>query len=244
VRVVRGSARRWGLLLAAMVFGSACGQTRDGGPPGLSAGATEPGAESTAEARLAQETDPGGTSAAPALEAGQAEAILAGGCFWCMEGPLEAIDGVLSVTSGYTGGHEEHPRYEAVGTSRTGHVEAVRVVYDPSRVRYEQLLEVYWRNVDPTQDDGQFCDRGPQYRAAIFVRDESERALATASRAQVARALHAEVVTEIRDAAVFWVAEDYHQDYYRTHPTRYQTYRQGCGRDRRLEALWGESAAH
>jgi peptide-methionine (S)-S-oxide reductase len=161
-----------------------------------------------------------------------------------MEGPFEALDGVISAESGYTGGHVDHVRYEQMHSGRTGHFEAVRVVYDPARVTYERLLEVFWRNVDPTQDDGQFCDRGPHYRSAIFVNGDEEREAATASRDRVARRLHARVVTEIRDASTFWLAEDYHQNYYRTHPTEYRRYRTGCGRDRRLRELWGDDAAH
>lgn len=182
------------------------------------------------------------TSQAPPLSAGQAEAIFAGGCFWCMEGPFEAIDGVSSVTSGYTGGPTAGPTYEQVSSGSTRHAEAVRVVYDPARVSYERLLEVYWRNVDPTQRDGQFCDRGPQYRTGIFVVDAEQRRLAEASKRAIASRLGRPVVTEIVDATPFWVAEDYHQDYHRTHPARYRSYRAGCGRDRRLRELWGPAA--
>ena len=186
----------------------------------------------------------GHTDRAPAPPASEAEAVFAGGCFWCMEGPFEAIDGVISVTSGYTGGHVEGPSYEQVSSGSTGHAESVRVVYDPSRVTYEQLLEVYWHNVDPTQADGQFCDHGTQYRSAIFPRNAEERRLAEASRARAAETLGRPVVTTIEDTQPFWVAEDYHQDFYRTHPARYQSYRAGCGRDRRLHELWGDAAAH
>ncbi|HJL14447.1 MAG TPA: peptide-methionine (S)-S-oxide reductase MsrA [Sandaracinaceae bacterium LLY-WYZ-13_1] len=184
------------------------------------------------------------TARAPDLREGQAEAIFAGGCFWCMEGPFERIDGVSSVTSGYTGGSVEGPSYEQVSRGGTGHAEAVRVVYDPDRVDYARLLEVYWHNVDPTQSDGQFCDHGDQYRTAIFVVNDEQRRLAEASKRRVREELGRRVVTEIVDAEPFWVAEDYHQDYYRTHPTRYRRYRAGCGRDRRLRELWGEDAAH
>jgi peptide-methionine (S)-S-oxide reductase len=185
-----------------------------------------------------------GTQSAAAVPAGQAEAIFAGGCFWCMEAPFERLDGVSSVVSGYTGGHVEAPTYEEVGRGRTGHLEAVRVVYDPARISYERLLEVYWHNVDPTQDDGQFCDRGETYRTAIFAVSDEQRRLAEASRDRIATQLGRPVVTRILDASTFWVAEDYHQDYHRTHPARYRLYREGCGRDARLEALWGPSAGH
>jgi peptide-methionine (S)-S-oxide reductase len=184
----------------------------------------------------------GHTRRAPDLEAGRAEAIFAGGCFWCMEAPFERLDGVISVTSGYTGGELAGPSYEQVSSGDTGHAEAVRIVYDPERVSYERLLEVFWRNVDPTQADGQFCDRGRQYRTGIFVVNEEQRRLAEASKRAVRERLDAPVVTEITEAGPFWVAEDYHQDYYRTHPVRYRSYRAGCGRDARLRALWGEAA--
>ncbi len=186
----------------------------------------------------------GATVRAAALAPGRAEAVFAGGCFWCMEAPFESVEGVESVTSGYTGGRVEAPSYRAVSAGGTGHAEAVRVVFDPSRVTYAELLEVFWHNVDPTQRDGQFCDHGSQYRTGIFVGDAEQRRLAEASRDRVAATLRRPIVTEITDATVFWVAEDYHQDFYRTHPTRYRTYRSGCGRDRRLRALWGADASH
>lgn len=193
----------------------------------------------------ASHADPpaGGTARAPAPPEGRAEAIFAGGCFWCMEGPFEAIDGVDSVLSGYTGGAVRAPTYEAVSSGRTGHAEAVRVLYDPSRVTYERLLEVFWHNIDPTQAGGQFCDRGTQYRSSIFAVDAEQRRLAEASKANVARQLGQAIVTTIHEAEPFWVAEDYHQDFHHTHPARYQSYRRGCGRDRRLRALWGTAAA-
>jgi peptide-methionine (S)-S-oxide reductase len=131
-----------------------------------------------------------------------------------------------------------------MGTHRTGHYEAVRVIYDPSRVTFDQLLDLFWHNIDPTQADGQFCDRGPPYRTAIFVSGAEQRAEAEASRRAIARRLDARVVTEILERAPFWVAEAYHQDYYRTHPERYRSYRQGCGRDRRLRELWGTQGSH
>ena len=203
--------------------------------------AAETGDESAApSAAPAAATE--GTAQAPAPPAGRAQAIFAGGCFWCMEGPFEAIDGVDSVESGYTGGQVDGVTYRQLGTGTTGHYEAVRVVYDPEAVSYVRLLEVFFRNIDPTQADGQFCDRGPQYRSAIFTATEEERATAAAAIQRTAEHLDARVVTEVLDAAPFWLAEDYHQDYYRTHPVRYATYRAGCGRDRRLEELWGESA--
>ena len=186
----------------------------------------------------------GSTSRAPTPPRGRAEALFAGGCFWCMEGPFEALDGVDSVVSGFTGGSVEGPSYEEVSAGRTGHAEAIRVVFDPTRVTYARLLDVYWRNVDPTQRDGQFCDQGTQYRTAIFVTGREQRRLAEASRADAARTLGREIVTAIDDAGPFFVAEEYHQDFYRTHPTRYRSYRAGCGRDARLRELWGAPAPH
>ncbi|MGE0785350.1 MAG: peptide-methionine (S)-S-oxide reductase MsrA [Sandaracinaceae bacterium] len=170
---------------------------------------------------------------------GQAAAVFAGGCFWCMETAFEGLRGVESVTSGYAGGRIDGPSYEQVSAGGTGHAESVRVVYHPDVITYAQLLDIFWHNVDPTQRDGQFCDHGNQYRTAIFVANAEERRLAEASRARAAEELHRDIVTEIDDAAPFWIAEDYHQDFFRTHPVRYRTYRTGCGRDRRLEALWG-----
>ena len=148
------------------------------------------------------------------------------------------------MTSGYTGGRVEGPSYEAVSSGGTGHAESVRIVFDPSRVTYAQLLEVFWHNVDPTQRDGQFCDHGNQYRTGIFVLNAEQRRLAEASKRHAQEELGRPVVTEITDAGAFWIAEDYHQDYYRTHPVRYRTYRTGCGRDARLQALWGAAASH
>ena len=187
---------------------------------------------------------PAGWRAGEALPAQQAGAVFAGGCFWCMERPFEELDGVISVLSGYTGGDLEGPSYDEVSSHRTNHLEAVRVLYDPSRVSYQQLLEVFWHNVDPTQADGQFCDRGRQYRSAIFVAGPEQRRLAEASRTRVDELLPGTVVTEITDAGPFWIAEDYHQDFYRTNPARYAEYRLGCGRDARLRELWGERAGH
>ena len=183
-----------------------------------------------------------GTVAAPPLEAGQREAIFAGGCFWCMEKPFEHYDGVLSVSSGYTGGPEKSPTYRAVGGHRTGHLEAIRVVYDPARTSYTDLLSSFWHNIDPTDDTGQFCDKGHQYTTAVFTSDPDEKKLAEATKKRVAARLGQEVVTDIRNAAVFWVAEDYHQDYYKKNPGNYSRYRSGCGRDARLKQLWGDDA--
>ena len=180
-----------------------------------------------------------GTKPAPALSEGQAEAVFAGGCFWCMEAPFDVLDGVISTTSGYTGGTEKAPAYMEVASKQTSHIEAIRVVYDPNAVTYDQLLEVFWRNIDPTQSNGQFCDKGPQYRSAIFVADDSQRSRVEKSREAIAALLDQPVVTEVLNAAVFWEAEDYHQDFYQKNPMRYRSYRMGCGRDRRLMELCG-----
>ena len=185
-----------------------------------------------------------GQPAAGPVPEGKAEAVFAGGCFWCMEKPFEKLEGVASVESGYTGGEIEGPTYSQVSGHRTKHLEAVRVVYDPKLITYARLLEVFWHNVDPTQPDGQFCDRGHQYTTAIFVGNEAERSAAEASKVAVAKELNSPIFTPVRDAAVFWLAEDYHQDFYKKSPDRYYSYRKGCGRDRRLQELWGDSAGH
>jgi peptide-methionine (S)-S-oxide reductase len=172
-----------------------------------------------------------------------AVATFAGGCFWCMEPPFDKLDGVLETTSGYMGGKERQPTYEQVSAGATGHAEVVQVRYDPSRVTYERLLEVYWRNVDPTVKDRQFCDVGSQYRTAIFVHDDAQRSAAESSRAALEKTkpFKAPIVTPVVAAGEFWPAEDYHQDYYLKNPLRYSYYRTGCGRDRRLTELWGSA---
>jgi peptide-methionine (S)-S-oxide reductase len=185
-----------------------------------------------------------GAPPAGAPAAGNATAVFAGGCFWCMEGPFDELPGVLSTTSGYTGGTVADPSYEQVSAGGTGHVEAVQVVYDPERVGYAQLLEVFWRNVDPLDGEGQFCDRGAPYRSAIFARDAEQRRLAEESKRAIAARLDAPLATPIRDAAPFYPAEEYHQDYYRKNPIRYRFYRSRCGRDARLEELWGSAPKH
>ncbi|NDY95004.1 peptide-methionine (S)-S-oxide reductase MsrA [Wenzhouxiangella sp. C33] len=173
-----------------------------------------------------------------------ARATFAGGCFWCMEPPYDKLDGVIETISGFSGGDVANPSYDAVVRGGTGHLEVVQVVYDPAVVGYDQLLDVFWRNIDPFQADGQFCDRGPMYRSAIFVDDEKQREMAEASLEQVS-ALGLEdgpIDTRILDFDAFYPAEDYHQDYYLNNPTRYRFYRWRCGRDQRLEELWGNEA--
>lgn len=182
------------------------------------------------------------TSGSPA--AGYAKATFAGGCFWCMEGPFDRLDGVVSTTSGYTGGEKKNPTYEEVSAGGTGHAESVQVIYDPKKVSYEKLLYVYWRNVDPTVKNQQFCDHGNQYRTAIFYHDEAQRKAAEESKTalEAAKKLPGPIQTEIVQAGAFWPAEDYHQDYYIKNPIRYKYYRNGCGRDARLDRLWGSEA--
>jgi peptide-methionine (S)-S-oxide reductase len=169
------------------------------------------------------------------------KATFAGGCFWCMEHPFDALPGVVSVTSGYTGGHKANPTYEEVSAGATGHAEAVEIVFDPAQVGYRTLLEVFWRNIDPTTRDRQFCDVGSQYRSAVFYHGEDQRRLAEESKVALERSgkLPGPVVTEIQPAGTFYPAEEYHQHYYRKNPLRYRLYRASCGRDRRLEELWG-----
>ena len=182
-----------------------------------------------------------GARAAPApLPSGMAEAVFAGGCFWCMESDFEHLDGVLFVESGYAGGKELNPTYEQVSAHRTSHLESVRVGYDPKLLPYVRLVEYFFTHVDPTQADGQFCDHGPQYRSAIFVKDQAERAAVQSVRAQLQKRLAQPIVTEILPAAVFYQAEDYHQDFYKKQPEHYHGYRTGCGRDARVQDLWGK----
>jgi peptide-methionine (S)-S-oxide reductase len=176
---------------------------------------------------------------APFSTSAQAVATFAGGCFWCMEPPFDEIDGVASTVSGYTGGIRQSPTYEQVSAGKTGHAEAVEIAYDPKKVGYAKLLEIFWRNIDPFAKDAQFCDHGSQYRSAIFYHDEEQRRLAEESKAAVEKRFGRKVETEIAAASKFWPAEDYHQDYYLKNPIRYKFYRAGCGRDQRLRELWG-----
>jgi peptide-methionine (S)-S-oxide reductase len=169
-------------------------------------------------------------------------ATFAGGCFWCMEPPFDALDGVLSTTSGYTGGRMPNPTYEQVSAGGTGHAESVQVLYDPGKVSFETLLRVFWTNVDPITPNRQFCDIGEQYRSAIFYHDETQKRLAEQSKLELERSgrLRAAIVTEIVPAGPFYPAEEYHQDYYQKNPLRYKFYRYNCGRDQRLRELWGD----
>ncbi len=177
---------------------------------------------------------------AKTIPADAATAIFASGCFWCTEADFEKLPGVFEAESGYIGGKTANPSYQEVTTGATGHAEAARVYYDPARISYEQLLEHYWRNVDPTVKDRQFCDIGNQYRSGIHYLDEEQRRAAEASRDALAQSGRFERIhTEIVAADTFYPAEEYHQDYYKKNPIRYNYYRSGCGRDARLEQLWG-----
>lgn len=196
----------------------------------------------------------GGTAAAetkqtPPAPAGLAKATFAGGCFWCMEPPFDKLDGVVSTTSGYIGGKEKGATYEQVSAGATTHTEAVEIVFDPKKISYAKLLEVFWKNIDPTRKDQQFCDVGKQYRTGVFFHDAEQKKLAEESKALLNQGkpyvsakpvgFKGGVVTEITAATEFWAAEEYHQDYYVKNPVRYSFYRKNCGRDARLEQLWG-----
>jgi peptide-methionine (S)-S-oxide reductase len=183
---------------------------------------------------------PPSTATGPA-PAGLAKATFAGGCFWCVESDFDKVPGVISTTSGYTGGKVANPSYEQVSAKVTGHAEAVEVVYDPKQVSYEQLVEYFWHTIDPTTKDAQFCDHGSPYRTAIFVQDAAQLAVARASLAKLEKSkpFREPIVTEIALAGPFYAAEDYHQDYYKKNPIRYKYYRASCGRDARVQQLWG-----
>jgi peptide-methionine (S)-S-oxide reductase len=173
---------------------------------------------------------------------GLEKATFAGGCFWCMEPPFDKLKGVISTTSGYTGGYKQNPTYEEVSAGGTGHAEAVQVIYDPHSISYAQLLEVFWHNIDPLTSNRQFCDKGNQYRSAIFYHSEEQKRLAEQSKKALeeSRGFKRPIVTELVPASEFYPAEEYHQDYYLKNPIRYKFYRYTCGRDQRLEELWGK----
>ncbi len=173
-----------------------------------------------------------------------AKATFAGGCFWCMEPPFDKLDGVISTTSGYIGGKKQNPTYREVSAGGTGHAEAVEIVYDPEKITYAQLLEVFWRNIDPLTPNRQFCDRGSQYRSGIFYHNKEQQRLAEASKRALEESgrFRKPIVTEVVAATQFYPAEDYHQNYYKKNPLRYKYYRYSCGRDQRLEELWGDAA--
>jgi peptide-methionine (S)-S-oxide reductase len=182
--------------------------------------------------------------AAPAAKATLAKATFAGGCFWCMEPPFERLPGVISVVSGYTGGPKTEPSYEEVSAGGTGHAESVEVTYDPAKVSYAKLLDVYWHNVDPFAVNFQFCDHGTQYRTAIFTHNAEQKRLADESKRNLEAKFGKKIATQIVPASRFWPAEEYHQDYYKKNPVRYKFYRFNCGRDQRLTEIWGSAPEH
>jgi peptide-methionine (S)-S-oxide reductase len=171
---------------------------------------------------------------------GKATSTFAGGCFWCMEPPFDAEPGVLETIVGYTGGSTENPTYEQVSAGGSGHTESIQIIYDPAIVSYERLLGIFWKNIDPLDSDGQFCDKGSQYRSAIFYHNEEQKKLAEVSKKQIEESgsLPGSIVTEIVSAFIFFPAEEYHQEYYKKNPIRYKFYRRGCRRDKRLSELW------
>jgi len=188
-----------------------------------------------------------GATITPAAPDGLHKATFAGGCFWCMESPFESLDGVAEVTVGYTGGDLKNPSYEQISAGDTGHAEAVEIVFDPKKISYEKLLDVFWHNVDPTQRDRQFCDVGDQYRSAIFYHSPEQEQQALASKTKLEqsdRFANKQLYTQIAPAGSFYVAEKYHQDYAIKNPIRYKYYRWNCGRDERLEEVWGQAPTH
>ena len=182
--------------------------------------------------------------AMPALAAPNEVAVFAGGCFWCEESAFEDLPGVVSAVSGYAGGTTVNPTYEQVSTGRTGHAESAQVTFDPSKITYEQLLDVYWHNIDPTQKDGQFCDHGSQYRTVIFYANEAQKKAALASKAKLEQEprFKGRIATEIVPLTKFYPAEEYHQDYCKVNPLRYTAYYKACGREARLKQIWGDAA--
>lgn len=206
---------------------------------------TEPGEAPTSApaSKPAEAGKEGGTLKAGPPPEGMAVATFAGGCFWCMEPPFEKLEGVKDAVSGYTGGKEEAPSYKQVAYGLTGHTESVQVIYDPKEVSYEELVEVFWMSMDPTDDGGQFVDRGSQYRPAIFVHDEAQEKAAEASKAKLIaseRFGDEEIVVPIQPAGDFWIAEAYHQDFYKKSSAHYKRYRSGSGRDRFISRYWGD----
>ena len=164
--------------------------------------------------------------------------ILAGGCFWCLQPPFDKLDGVISTVVGYTGGHTDHPTYEETSSGKTGHYEAIKVTYDPSKVTFKEILDAFWRNIDPFDAKGQFCDKGSQYRAAVFYLTEEQKETALASKKEIESLLKQDSVIEVVLASPFYEAEAYHQNYYLNNPLRYKFYRYNCGRDKRLKEIY------
>ncbi len=183
-----------------------------------------------------------GTGAFALAQSGSAYATFAGGCFWCMEKPYDHLEGVISTTSGFSGGKTVNPTYREVSRGGTGHIEVVQVEYDPMRVSYEDLLYLYWRNIDPLDAGGQFCDRGHTYTTAIFYHNDEQRIAAEKSKQEMGNRLSERIATDIREFEAFYAADAYHQDYYLRNPVRYNFYRSSCGRDARLDEIWGNEA--
>ncbi|TVR00374.1 MAG: peptide-methionine (S)-S-oxide reductase [Spirochaetaceae bacterium] len=232
------------LVAAATLFGG--GSSERSAPAGGAAGASSESGGATSDGAAAAVNPPlevDFITEEQALRRGLAVATFAGGCFWCMEPPYDKLDGVISTTSGYSGGHVVNPRYEEVITGTTGHAEVVQIVFDPTVVTYEQLLDVFWVNIDPLDAGGQFCDRGTEYRSEIFFHTPEQQAAAEASRDRInaSGVLPGHTVTQITPLEAFYPAEEYHQDYYLKNPLRYLLYRTSCGRDARLAQLWGST---
>ncbi len=202
-------------------------------------------AQNSGKATAAAVAPAAASSTAPAAAGQTAKAVFAGGCFWCVEADFDKVPGVLSTTSGYTGGKTLNPTYEQVSGNTTGHAEVVQIVFDPAKVSYQTLVQHFWRTIDPTTKDRQFCDAGSPYRTAIFAQDAEQLKVATASRAALEKSkpFKAPIVTEVLLASTFYPAEEYHQDYYLKNSLRYKYYRSSCGRDARLKELWGAAAA-
>ena len=205
---------------------------------------TVTGSASPAKTGAGSQADGKAPAVLPAPMAGEDIAIFAGGCFWCVEAAFEPLPGVRAVTSGFTGGQEPNPTYEQVSSGRTGHAESVEILFDPKRISYEKLLDVFWHNIDPFVANAQFCDHGTQYRSAIFYRNDAQKTAALAAKTAIEASgrFDKKIVTEIVAAGKFYPAEEYHQDFYKKDPERYDSYRMGCGRDRRLQELWGADA--
>lgn len=199
-----------------------------------------PGTSRASAAREAGEK-PEGTKITTRSGEGFKIATFAGGCFWCMEPPFDTLDGVLRTTSGYTAGEKRNPTYKEVSAGKTGHTEAIQITYDPDKITYAELLDVFWRNIDPTTANRQFCDWGSQYRTGIYYDNDEEKRLAEESKRQIEESKKFDAIyTEIEPASAFYEAEEYHQDFYKKNPDHYYSYRKGCGRDNRLRTLWGD----
>ena len=232
-------------LLAALAL-AACKSTRSSDQTAESSQTVSPGsdqeAESTKASTASGEEKPKVRALGPPDDPSLEVATFAGGCFWCMEPPFDKTAGVVRTIVGYTGGDQEHPAYKEVASGKTSHAEAVRVYYKPDEVSYETLLGVFWRNINPTQKNGQFVDIGRQYRTAIFYHGESQKELAEQSKRQLAASgrFDKPIVTAVEPAETFWRAEEYHQDFYKKSPVRYKAYRSGSGRDEYIERVWGD----